>query len=528
MKKNNLHAKSLFTALVLGVASIGLATAGTIAFFQNNATVLATVTSAIIDVKVKAVATSFTKTPTTSTATMTIHSDGSVLLSNVAPNDTLTFELAITNNSTIPAYYHITHTCDLAGMTVTTGADSDTLLSAKTNPSNVTVTVKYSGTETETKNATITFGVETVQANLRKEAADGTAFISAMNSGAKKVVLTQDVTAAFSTTASTYNGEHDAIQVRKEQILDLGGKTLTVTNTDNFITFIVTRKGGSLTIRNGKIIYSRLDASTSTKGTTYCALSAIEGSTLTLDNVTYTATDATCFYFDGGSHVVIKNNSTVETTNGDYVFATKTNENTSVIDIEGSTLKVDSTDKNIGVGLQLFGGSTVNMKDSKLYFKRSAITARGANIHLSGTNHLYKTGNATNTDSKNGTFGDDYAVPESYLYVGNDTNTKYPYDSSLTLDGTVNFDTSVVPGTAITDNTPIVLAANDSNNMTFTPNGHYSGVVSVFDFRTGTTADSNFKIQGNDIATATTKRKHDGNLKVTIGSDNSVTWSGAD
>jgi hypothetical protein len=81
MKKNNLHAKSLFTALVLGVASIGLATAGTIAFFQNNATVTATVTSAIIDVKVKAVATSFTKTPTTSTATMTIHSDGSVLLS---------------------------------------------------------------------------------------------------------------------------------------------------------------------------------------------------------------------------------------------------------------------------------------------------------------------------------------------------------------------------------------------------------------------------------------------------------------
>lgn len=220
----------------------------------------------------------------------------------------------------------------------------------------------------------------------------------------------------------------------------------------NIITYNETGKAeyseepNNVTIKNGTLIAA--------------GLVAVDGATLTVENVDYNSTLT--------SFLVLSKNSTLNVTDSTviskyaYVIGTNaaqkgedgTGTHGVIINVTGSTLKSDYIDADSGSVTVFFNvPGNLNIEDSKIYGVQNAVAVRGGTANIS--NSMLSTPNGVSLDGTDISvgWGSGNALPFGTLLVGNNSESAYQYPSNVTVTNTtITSDNENVPAIYIWGN----------------------------------------------------------------------------
>ena len=216
-------------------------------------------------------------------------------------------------------------------------------------------------------------------------------------------------------------------QEGEETVLNLNGKTLTVTTSGTSITSYV-RDGSALTIKNGTMKYPNITANYIATG----AFTIEKDSSMTLENVVWETTGSGVFPCGENATLNVINSSIKAQCYAIGTNAAKAENYGVVINIKGSTVTSSSSDGD-NTALYVNVPCTLSIEDSTIIADRQGMFVRGGTATIENSTIRTTTKYANQDEHINGTWGGGNNIPAAALTVGNRHANSYQYSTSCTL-----------------------------------------------------------------------------------------------
>ena len=221
---------------------------------------------------------------------------------------------------------------------------------------------------------------------------------------------------------------------KKALTFDLGTHTLTLTNTDT----ISVANGAAISFKNGNIVAGEMKpASTGTDSRSVSTFEAQTGSTITLDNVDFTAGSTALTAWGNAAAVNVLNGSTITAVG--YCFGTNARsvDNYNVnITMKDSTIQASTASNALGTAMYLNVPGNLMIDNCTIQGYAHGLFVRGGTAVIKNstiTNTLDDTAYA-NLFLDN--WGTGNSVPLAALTLGNDGDAGYLYPTDVTLENT--------------------------------------------------------------------------------------------